>query len=900
MDDFELHIPERHRITNTKRKEAPKRASNDTTSETTKPTHTFTAQYERIRPSSTDDTATTNTNEANEPNDTERDNITEKKTKKRRKSFIISKKEEADNDIPEMSMPLIRKKQWRIFLGIASLIVGGVMLFVLMSHLKDGAHDQTNATSMTVEQAAAMPDSVDNAGGSFGAWLSQVLFTESLGLGSLVLAAYLIIISIGFFGYKHIKFWSLTAKSLILAISTSIVTGLVTFKAQTAISLGGTHGHEVNAYLMSIGGPLIAIAVSLILVAAVLSIYLNDIIRFCRKCNEIRRRHIKNTPSKIENTTPVENVAPTTAEHEPEHEPEPIAPATPDTTTDDNIDAADSVQGDAMGFDIDPDPAFENGGNENTGSKDNTDHTFTIDAPKVETIDDGKAIVGASGSGVYADHRAILPGYSFPPLELLKDIPQKESIDQNELQHNKDRIVKALADHKITIDSIKATVGPTVTLYEIVPSEGIRIASIKRLEDDIAMSLAARGIRIIAPMPGKGTVGIEVPNSDPQTVSMRSVLSSKKFREYGKPLPIALGATISNDIFVADLAAMPHVLVAGATGQGKSVGLNAIIASLLYKKHPTELKFVLIDPKEVEFSLYAKLEKHYLAKLPGEESAIVTDFEKVLMVLNSLCVEMDNRYGLLREAGVRTIAEYNDKFENGNLNPDYGHRYMPYIVVIIDEFADLIMTAGKEIELPVTRITQKARAVGIHMVIATQRPSTNVLTGLIKSNCPARIAFRTIQMVDSRVILDRPGANQLIGRGDMLYSQGGEMERVQCAFISTGEVENLVNYVFNQTGFTKAYELPEPKLNDNDSTHSGFAGAGTNDRDPLFEECARFIITQSTASTSSLQRRFQIGYNRAGKIIDQMEACGIVGPASGNKPRQIKMDAMQLETLFNQ
>ncbi|MDE6395661.1 MAG: DNA translocase FtsK, partial [Muribaculaceae bacterium] len=362
-------------------------------------------------------------------------------------------------------------------------------------------------------------------------------------------------------------------------------------------------------------------------------------------------------------------------------------------------------------------------------------------------------------------------------------------------------IIKALGDHRITITSIKATVGPTVTLYEIVPSEGIRIAQIKRLEDDIAMSLAAKGIRIIAPMPGKGTVGIEVPNSDPQTVSMRTVLASRKFRESNAKLPVALGATISNEFFIADLASMPHALVAGATGQGKSVGLNAIIASLLYKKHPSELKFVLIDPKMVEFSLYERLQRHFLASLPDEEEAIVTDPSKVLSVLNSLCVEMDNRYALLKKAGTNKIEDYNNKFIKRKLNPEKGHCYLPYIVVVIDEFADLIMTGGKDIENPVMRITQKARAVGIHMVIATQRPSTNVLTGLIKANCPTRIAFKTIQMIDSRTILDRPGAERLIGRGDMLYTQGGDLERMQCAFISTDEVEAICEAIDAQVGY---------------------------------------------------------------------------------------------------
>ena len=422
----------------------------------------------------------------------------------------------------------------------------------------------------------------------------------------------------------------------------------------------------------------------------------------------------------------------------------------------------------------------------------------------------------------------------------------------------------------------------------------MRIAKIKRLEDDIALSLAALGIRIIAPIPGKGTIGIEVPNKEPQIVSMRSIISSKKYQESKADLPMAMGATISNEVFVADLAKMPHLLVAGATGMGKSVGLNAIIASLLYKKHPAELKFVLIDPKMVEFSLYSKLERHFLAKLPDEEDAIITDPNKVVATLNSLCVEMDNRYSLLKEANVRSIKEYNAKFTNHRLNPEKGHRYLPYIVVIVDEFADLIMTAGKEVETPIARIAQKARAVGMHMIIATQRPSTNVITGIIKANFPGRVAFRVSQMVDSRTILDRTGANQLIGKGDLLFSRDGELDRVQCAFISTEEVEAICDSIDEQIGYEEAYMLPEyfPE-----AAESGSIGNIT-DRDPLFEDAARSIINSQTASTSSLQRAYKIGYNRAGRIMDQMEAAGIVGPAQGGKPRQVLVDSLQLERIL--
>ncbi len=499
-----------------------------------------------------------------------------------------------------------------------------------------------------------------------------------------------------------------------------------------------------------------------------------------------------------------------------------------------------------------------------------------------------------AGSTLY-DPRADLSHYKFPSIELLREVKfAKASVDAEEMEENKARITKTLYDYGIPISKIEATVGPTVTLYEIIPAEGVRIAKIKRLEDDIALSLAALGIRIIAPIPGKGTIGIEVPNKDPQTVSMRSVIESAKYQESTMDLPMAMGCTISNEIFMADLCKMPHLLVAGATGMGKSVGLNAIIASLLYKKHPAELKFVLIDPKMVEFSLYAKLERHYLAKLPDEEDAIITDPSKVVATLNSLCVEMDNRYALLKDASMRNIKEYNDRFIHRMLNPEKGHKFLPYIVVVVDEFADLIMTAGKEVETPIARIAQKARAVGIHMILATQRPSTNVITGVIKANFPGRIAFRVFQMVDSRTIIDRPGANQLIGRGDMLFSNNGKIDRVQCAFIDTPEVKAMCDAIDVQPGYDHAYELPEyiPETTD------GGNMATLSDRDPLFDEAARFVVTTDTASTSSLQRRYSIGYNRAGKIMDQMEAAGIVGPSQGGKPRNVLVDSLTLERIL--
>ena len=454
-----------------------------------------------------------------------------------------------------------------------------------------------------------------------------------------------------------------------------------------------------------------------------------------------------------------------------------------------------------------------------------------------------------------------------------------------ELKANNDRIIKVLRDFGVEIREIKATVGPTITLYEITPAEGVRINKIRNLEDDIALSLAALGIRIIAPIPGKGTIGIEVPNNKPNIVSMESILNSKKFQETKMDLPLALGKTITNEVFMVDLAKIPHLLVAGATGQGKSVGLNAVITSLLYKKHPNELKLVLIDPKKVEFSIYSPIVNHFLAKVPEEDDEpIITDVTKVVRTLNSLCKLMDTRYDMLKMAGARNIKEYNDKFVNHQLNLTKGHEYMPYIVVIIDEFGDLIMTAGKEIELPIARIAQLARAVGIHMVIATQRPTTSIITGNIKANFPGRMAFKVSAMIDSRTILDRPGANQLIGRGDMLFLNGNEPVRVQCAFVDTPEVERINRFIADQPGPVEPMELPEP------NTEEGGIGSGTadmNSLDPYFEEAARAIVISQQGSTSMVQRRFSIGYNRAGRLMDQLEAAGIVGIAQGSKPREV-------------
>ena len=496
------------------------------------------------------------------------------------------------------------------------------------------------------------------------------------------------------------------------------------------------------------------------------------------------------------------------------------------------------------------------------------------------------------------DPKANLSNYRFPTLDLLTDYGnKKQDVDLDEIGKSKKLIEETLLNYKIGISTIKASVGPTVTLYEIVPAPGVKISKIKNLEDDIALSLAALGIRIIAPIPGKGTIGIEVPNRNPEMVPMKGILASKKFQECDFQLPVALGKTISNEIFIADLAKMPHLLMAGATGQGKSVGLNAILVSLLYKKHPAYIKFVLVDPKKVELTLYNKIERHFLAKLPGDGDAIITDNQKVIHTLNSLCVEMDDRYKLLQDAFVRNIVEYNAKFLDRKLNPQNGHRFMPYIVVVIDEVADLMMTAGKEIEIPIARLAQLARAIGIHLILATQRPSVNVITGMIKANFPARIAFRVTSKIDSRTILDANGADQLIGKGDMLYNGGNEMIRLQCPFVDTPEVEKIVDFIGEQRAYPTAYMLPEVQ---DETVSSGGGDFDASDRDPMFEDAARIIVQNQVGSTSMIQRKLKLGYNRAGRLMDQLEDAGIVGPNVGSKPRQVLLpDEYALEQFLN-
>jgi DNA segregation ATPase FtsK/SpoIIIE, S-DNA-T family len=522
------------------------------------------------------------------------------------------------------------------------------------------------------------------------------------------------------------------------------------------------------------------------------------------------------------------------------------------------------------------------------------DPVFIVEEPVLDTEKLAEQLV--EEQGVY-DPTLDLSNYKFPTLDLLNEYDAaKAGVSQEELNQNKDRIVATLVNFKIGIQSIKATIGPTVTLYEIVPDAGIKISRIKNLEDDIALSLSALGIRIIAPIPGKGTIGIEVPNKNREMVSIRSVFANPAFARTDKELPVAMGKTISNEVMVIDLAKMPHLLVAGATGQGKSVGLNVILASLLYKRHPSQLKFVLVDPKKVEMSLFSKIERHYLAKLPNSEEAIITDTKKVVHTLNSLCIEMENRYEILKDAGARNLKEYNAKFISRKLNPKEGHRFLPYIVLVIDELADLMMTAGKEVETPIARLAQLARAIGIHLVVATQRPSVNVITGVIKANFPARLSFRVTSKVDSRTILDAGGADQLVGQGDMLFSSGSDVIRVQCPFVDTPEVERICEFIGSQRGYDSAYMLPEYEGDD----EGGVADVDLSDRDALFEEAAKLIVMHQQGSTSLIQRKLKLGYNRAGRLIDQLEAAGIVGAFEGSKAREVLIkDELSLEQLLN-
>lgn len=836
-----------------------------------------------------------------------------------------NKKKKNNNNSPKetdkgekSSTPFYKHESVQFITGLI-LTFAGIFIFIsLVSFFFTGDADQSSVENLSIGQLFKINNEIENWTGTLGAITSNLLINRWIGLSAFIFTAWLCIAGLRLMRVNNANMWRTSVYCMLAGIIISVFFGFlyVNMGIDSFLSWGGNHGYIIALYLQSIIGSWGTAMIIIILVVTLLVMISRstiDFIRMALKTNPFNNPFKKPAQPAQQTADAPDASESSEEENEPSDEEIEIPYTEPEpglfTFVNDNSDSeANSTpnnnnNGNAADAAVLPENKTEN------LQKPEEKNEITIDVPAVLsgegeplfTVSTGtkEELVDEVLSEEY-DPTLDLPRYRKPTLDLLNDVTAKQNVvDMTELESNKQRITDTLQTFGIEISSIQATVGPTVTLYEIIPAPGVRISKIKNLEDDIALSLAALGIRIIAPIPGKGTVGIEVPNNDPQTVSIRSIIASRKFQECKYELPIALGKTITNDVFIADLTKMPHVLVAGATGQGKSVGLNVIITSLLYKKHPAELKLILIDPKKVEFGIYADIERHFFAKLPDTEDAIITDVTQVVQTLQSVTREMDLRYDLLKEAHVRTIKEYNAKFKARHLLPSKGHRFLPYIVVIIDEFSDLIITAGKEVESPIIRIAQLARAVGIHMIISTQRPSTNVITGIIKANFPARIAFRVQAMVDSRTILDSPGANQLIGRGDMLISQGGEMVRVQCAFIDTPEVENVCKFISEQQGYPEAMPLPEYIPESNGDNNGGNA-IEAKERDPLFEEAARFIVSNQQASTSSLQRRYSIGYNRAGRLMDQIEAAGIVGPSVGGKPREVLIiDLMQLENKLD-
>ena len=788
--------------------------------------------------------------------------------------------------------PLKITKQHKIVFGALLVLFSIALLVAFISFFIYGQQDQS-----AVNELLNRNEIVQNWLGKFGAFLAHILIYKGFGIAAFIivrlffLTGLYLILGIPTRKLKNIWFWD-----LFVIIILSVLFG---FFATSLPELGGTIGYELNLLLQDYIGK----TGTLLILIFGLIIY----IIFKIKLSPERIESFFDTSKKETQGNPISNPINNSNSG---YNLEEFAVATDDV---DEI----HLKTNGSQFEINKEALKPTISNSSDINRDPvvkplamqvtpvatpeisvaSNESFVIEtAPEEDIIEENLASRLVADFGLF-DPTLDLSNFKFPTLDLLKEYSTGGiTINQEELEENKNRIVDTLRNYKIEIAQIKATVGPSVTLYEIVPEAGIRISKIKSLEDDIALSLSALGIRIIAPIPGKGTIGIEVPNKNPTMVSMKSVIGSAKFQEAEMELPIALGKTISNETFVVDLAKMPHLLMAGATGQGKSVGLNAVLTSLLYKKHPAEVKFVLVDPKKVELTLFNKIERHYLAKLPDMDDAIITDNAKVVNTLNSLCVEMDNRYSLLKDAMVRNIKEYNDKFKARKLNPENGHRFLPYIVLVVDEFADLIMTAGKEVEVPIARLAQLARAIGIHLIIATQRPSVNVITGLIKANFPARIAFRVTSKIDSRTILDTQGADQLIGRGDMLYTNGNDVVRVQCAFIDTPEVEKITDFIGSQKAYATAYLLPE------------FVGeeSGINldmdisDRDTLFREAAEIIVNAQQGSASLLQRKLKLGYNRAGRLIDQLEAAGIVGPFEGSKARSVNiLDMSSLDQFFN-
>ena len=787
-------------------------------------------------------------------------------------------------------------------LGLVLVIFSVYLLLALSSFFFTGAADQSIIDAGNSQELASVNNHVKNYAGSRGAQLASYLINDCFGVSSFFILVFLAVTGLKLMRVRNFRLWKWFIGCTLLLVWFSVFFGFVLMEhyKDSFIYFGGMHGYNVSIWLISqVGVP--GVWMILLVTAICFLIYLSArTIIWLRKILSLGFIKRKEKES-----------AEALGEEEEAELPEFTNPQPQTVEFSVKKTFKQDIPAQQPAMEVAP-PVHDNFMVEEPAPAEALDMTFSKTADDVMVsppIPEGPAFEVATPVGDDDESyqgpevepynpQLDLENYRYPTLELMKKYDNNEpTINMEEQKANKDRIINTLRSFGIEISSIKATVGPTVTLYEITPEQGVRISKIRGLEDDIALSLSALGIRIIAPIPGKGTIGIEVPNSNPKIVSMQSIIGSKKFQESSYDLPIALGKTITNEVFMVDLCKMPHVLVAGATGQGKSVGLNAIITSLLYKKHPSELKFVLVDPKKVEFSIYSVIEHHFLAKLPDGEEAIITDVTKVVQTLNSICVEMDSRYDLLKKAHVRNIKEYNEKFINRKLNPEKGHKFMPYIVVIIDEFGDLIMTAGKEVELPIARIAQLARAIGIHMVIATQRPTTNIITGTIKANFPARVAFRVSSMMDSRTILDRPGANQLIGRGDMLFLQGADPIRVQCAFVDTPEVEDITKYIARQQGYPTAFFLPE-YVNEDASSDLGDVDMGR--LDPLFSDAARLIVIHQQGSTSLIQRKFAIGYNRAGRIMDQLEKAGIVGPSEGSKARQVMcLDENDLEMRLN-
>ena len=784
--------------------------------------------------------------------------------------------------------------------GLILLCVAIYICVAFFSYFSTGAADQSLVTDLRPGEVENANRVFQNVCGSLGAIISYGLISRCFGIPAFIIPAFIALCGLRMMGvYKKLNLmkWFMGMALVMIWLSVTFAKVLTPLMGDQVYNPGGDHGAFCVQYMENLVGSPGLIAILVIVMLAYLTYITSETITVVRKMINpfgYIRDKVKFTvvhDSKGENAENLseneaiedENVVKPT-EYVDSNIAEPIDLSTESTVTSQESDVVAQQKGNEKA---------------NKGAQQNTPN-FEVEKENVVEQANSNTLANNNLPLTPINPREPFTKWKFPSLDLLKKYPSDSKtnyVSQEELEANKDRIIKVLNDFGVQISSIRATVGPTITLYEITPAQGVRISKIKNLEDDIALSLAAIGIRIIAPMPGKGTIGIEVPNAKPSIVSMFSILNSRKFQESTMELPIALGKTITNEVYMVDLAKIPHLLVAGATGQGKSVGLNAIITSLLYKKHPNELKIVLVDPKKVEFSVYSPIAKPFMAAVEeNEDEPIITDVQKVVKTLKGLCVLMDERYDKLKAARVRNIKEYNQKFLRHELNPEEGHEFMPYIVVIIDEFGDLILTAGKEVEMPITRIAQLARAVGMHMIIATQRPTTTIITGNIKANFPGRIAFRVGAMMDSRIILDRPGAQQLVGRGDMLYLNGADPVRVQCAFVDTPEVENITKFIANQLGPVRPLEIPEP-LSDDEVGGGGSLDAQT--LDPLFEEAARAIVVTQQGSTSMIQRKMSIGYNRAGRLMDQMEKAGIVGAAKGSKPREVLIsDEVSLDNLL--